>query len=209
VTLDMEELGADQRAAFTALVQAAAARLHATGRHLAVYVPRPGPGGAVAYDWPALGAAVDLVLCSGYNEHWSGGPPGPTTTAVGFGSVLDQALGLVGSAKAVPVLGAFGYRWSPARGAQLVSSVEAERLRRHAEGTTIRSDGSERFAVGTDVVVYETAGGLRARAAAARAAGARWLGLFSLGREPAAFWPGLATARTAHRRRRAAHTTLQ
>jgi spore germination protein len=195
VTLDMEELRAGQRAAFTALVREAAARVHAAGRRLAVYVPRPGPGGAAAYDWAALAAAADLVLCSGYNEHWAGGPPGPTTTAGGFGAVLDQALTLAGPAKAVPVVGAFGYRWSARRGGELVSSAHARALRRRAGGTATRSDGSERFRVGSDVVVYETAAGLRARAAAARAAGARWLGLFSLGREPAEFWRGLATSR--------------
>jgi hypothetical protein len=60
-----------------------------------------------------------------------------------------------------------------------------------------RSDGSERFRAGADTVVYETTAGLRARAAAARSAGARWIGLFSLGREPPAFWRGLETARGA------------
>ncbi|HEY4098335.1 MAG TPA: hypothetical protein VGM33_22615 [Baekduia sp.] len=201
VTLDMEELLPEQGPAFTALVRAAAARVHATGRHLAVYVSRPGPPSAAVYDWPALAASADLVLCSGYNEHWAGGPPGPTTTAGGFGTVLTQALQLVGPAKAVPVLGAFGYRWSPGSAGQLVSSVEAQRLRTSGAGTTaIRSDGSESFRVGSDVVVYETAAGLRARARAARAAGARWIGLFSLGREPATFWPNLTTARIAHRR---------
>jgi len=54
---------------------------------------------------------------------------------------------------------------------------------------------NERFRVGEDTVVYETAAGLRARVRAARAAGARWIGLFSLGREPARFWDGFETAR--------------
>ena len=43
VTLDMEELRADQRGEFSALVRQAAASLHAVDRKLAVYVPRPGP----------------------------------------------------------------------------------------------------------------------------------------------------------------------
>jgi spore germination protein len=205
VTLDMEELRPRQRGVFTALVRAAAAHVHAGGRRLAVYVPRPGPGSAAAYDWSALAAAADLVLCSGYNEHWAGGPPGPTTTTAGFATVLDRALALAGPAKAVPVLGAFGYRWSSGRG-RLVSTTAAGRLRRRAGGAAVRVDGSERFQLGGDVVVYETVAGLRARAAAARAAGARWLGLFSLGREPVTFWAGLATARSVGR---APHRSLQ
>jgi spore germination protein YaaH len=195
VTLDMEGLRPEQRDAFTALVQAVAARVHASHRRLAVYVPRPGPGSAAAYDWAALSAAADLLLCSGYNEHWAGGPPGPITTTPGFARMLDQALTQAGPDKAVPLLGAFGYRWRPGRKGRLVSSTGAQRLRRRTGSAAVRADGSERFRVGRDTVVYETTTGLRARAAASRAAGARWLGLFSLGRESAAFWHGLATAR--------------
>ncbi|MDX6729561.1 MAG: hypothetical protein QOK49_4366 [Baekduia sp.] len=199
VTLDMEELRAGQRRAFTALVAAAAQRLRDRGRRLAVYVPRPGPGGAAAYDWAALAHSADLVLTAGYNEHWSGGAPGPTTTTAGFARVVDRGLALAGPRKAVPLLGAFGYRW-PARGSgRLISTVEADRLRRTQGVHGRTADGSVRFRAGGDTVVYETVAGLRARAAAARAAGATWIGLFSLGREPARFWHGLKTARSARR----------
>jgi hypothetical protein len=195
VTLDMEELAPAQRDAFSRLVAEAAARLHAAGRALAVYVPRPGPGEGAAYDWAAIAAHADLLLCAGYNEHWAGGPPGPPATTAGFRAVVDRALQLAGRGTAVPLLGAFGYRWPPGARGELISSTEARALRHRVGVRPLRSDGSERFAAGADTVVYETAAGLRARAAAARAAGARWIGLFSLGREPAAFWSGMATAR--------------
>jgi spore germination protein YaaH len=195
VTLDMEELTGDERDAFTGLVAGAAARLHAAGRRLAVYVPRPGPGGAAAYDWAALAGQADLVLTAGYNEHWSGGRAGPIATSAGFAAVVDRGLELAGPAKAVPLLGAFGYRWrAPGRGA-LVSSIDADRLRRRHHARSQASDGARRFRIGGDTVVYETAAGLRARAAIARAHGARWIGLFSLGREPIAFWRQLPTHR--------------
>jgi spore germination protein YaaH len=195
VTLDMEELRPAQRDAFTTLVREAAARLHAAGRKLAVYVPRPGPGEGAAYDWAALAAHADLVLCAGYNEHWAGGPPGPVTTTPGFAAVLERALEQAGPARAVPLLGAFGYRWAPGAEGELLSTVDARRLRAARGATAVAADGSERFADGAATVVYETELGLRSRAAAARAAGARWIGLFSLGREPAGFWTRLATAR--------------
>lgn len=201
VTLDMEGLAPEQRGAFTALVQAVAASVHATGRKLAVYVPRPGPGSAAAYDWAAIAASADLLLASGYNEHWAGGPPGPITTAAGFSTMLGQALAQAGSGKAVPLVGAFGYRWRPGHYGRMVSSAGAQRLRHRSGTAAVRADGSETFRVGRDTVYYETTAGLRARATAARAAGAQWLGLFSLGREPKAFWHGLATARE--------HSTLQ
>jgi spore germination protein YaaH len=202
VTLDMEQIRPDQRDAFTALVRDAAASVHAAHRRMAVYVPRPGGTSARAYDSAALARAVDLVLCSGYNEHWSGGPPGPVTSSGGFAAVLRQGLHDAGPAKAVPLLGAFGYRWTPSAGGRLVSSADAARLRATSGARGVRSDGSERFMVGGDTVVYETTAGLRARAAAARSAGARWIGLFSLGREQPALWKHVTTHREAARARR-------
>jgi spore germination protein len=199
VTLDMEELRPAQRDAFTTLVRESAARLHAAGRKLAVYVPRPGPGEGAAYDWAALAAHADLVLCSGYNEHWAGGPPGPVSTTPGFSAVVDRALEQAGPARAVPLLGAFGYRWAPGAPGELLSTVDARRLRASRPGTATALDGSERFRDGAATVVYETELGLRSRAATAREAGARWIGLFSLGREPAGFWTGFVTDRTARR----------
>jgi spore germination protein len=191
VTLDMEELRPPQRPAFTALVATAAARLHAAGRRLAVYVPRTGG----AYDWKAIAARADLLLAAGYNEHWSLSPPGPVTTSKGFADVRDRALDAAGAGKAVPLLGAFGYRWAPGRPGTLIGSADAELLRRRTGARGQVSDGSERFRVGADTVVYETVAGLRARAAAAREAGAQWIGLFSLGREPRRFWTGFSTLR--------------
>jgi hypothetical protein len=185
VTLDMEELRGDQRAAFRALVREAAASVHGAGRKLAVYVPRPGPVAGRAYDWRAISRAADLLLASGYNEHWAGGPPGPVTTAAGFDVVVRRALGSAGARKAVPVLAAFGYRWPAGGRGQLISTRDAERLPR---GGRLRDGG--------DTVHYNSTARMRAQARAARAAGARWIGLFSLGREAEGFWKGMATART-------------
>jgi spore germination protein len=195
-TLDMEELRPSQRAAFSTLVREAAIALHAVHRRLAVYVMRTG----AAYDWRALAASADLVLVSGYNEHWSGSRPGPTMTSGGFASTTRRALALAGPRRAVPVLGAFGYRWAPGVPGRLISSTDAGALRVRTGGPPVVRDGSARFRLGADTVVYETVAGLRARAREARAAGARWIGLFSLGREPARFWRGLVTARSAHQR---------
>jgi hypothetical protein len=196
-TLDMEELRPSQRGAFSALVRAAATALHAVHRRFAVYVMRTG----AAYDWRALAASADLLLASGYNEHWSASAPGPTMTSAGFAATTRRALALAGPRHAVPVLGAFGYRWAPGAPGRLIASTDAGALRVRNGARTLFRDGSARFRVGADTVVYETAAGLRARAVEARAAGARWIGLFSLGREPARFWRGLVTARSAHQPR--------
>jgi spore germination protein YaaH len=191
VTLDMEELEPSQRAAFTRLVGEAASALHAADRRLAVYVSRTG----AEYDWKALAHRADLLLAAGYNESWAGGRPGPITTPKGFEEVVDRSLQAAGRRKAVPLLGAFGYRWPASGRGRLIGSDDALRLRRKLRAHGQRADGNERFTHGEETVVYATAAGLRARWREARGAGVRWIGLFSLGREPERFWDGLPTAR--------------
>jgi hypothetical protein len=178
VTLDFEEFPVAERDDFTALVAEVGAELHARGQRLAVYVPR----GSDAYDEAALARLADLVLASGYNEHWAGGPAGPVATLDGFAAVSRRAVGIAGE-KAAPVLGAFGYRWPAGGGtATMISSVEAEALRARIGG----APGA--FAADGDAVHYATAADLRAQLRAAREARAHWVALFSLGREPAGFW---------------------
>jgi spore germination protein YaaH len=107
VTLDMEELAPEQREAFTTLVGEAASALHAAGRRLAVYVSRTG----AEYDWKAIARHADLLLAAGCNESSAGSRPGPITTPKGFGEVVERSRRAAGRRKAVPLLGAFGYRW--------------------------------------------------------------------------------------------------
>ena len=191
VTLDMEELRPFQRRAFTALVREASTALDAADRKLAVYVSRS----SRAYDWRALARHADLLLAAGYNESWAGSKPGPVTTPKGFADVVDRSLTAAGRRKAVPLLGAFGYRWPQSGRGELIGSDDALRLRRSLDAPAQRMAGNERFTAGGDTVVYATAAGLRARWSEARDAGVRWIGVFSLGREPAHFWDGLETSR--------------
>jgi hypothetical protein len=194
VTLDMEELTPTQRPAFTALVREAAAALRRVDRRLAVYVPRT----ARAYDWRALADAADLLLAAGYNESYAGSRPGPITTPRGFDAVVERSLRSAGRRKAVPLLGAFGYRWPRHGRGELIATDDALALRRRTRAHTRHADGHERFRAGSATVIYQTAAGLRARWRDARAAGAGWVGLFTLGSEPAHFWDGLETRRGAH-----------
>jgi spore germination protein len=197
ITLDIEQLPPAQSGSYAALVRALAARLHSQHEQLAVYVPRrTAHGGDHDYDWPSLARYADLLIASGYDEHAAGGPPGPVTTTTGFAQMLGYAAG-ISHAKVAPAIGAFGYSW-PGRGAgaaQLVSSIDAERLRHLAGVVSHRVGGEVTFRAGGRIVYYEDARALGARAHAARDRGMRWLALFSLGREPDSFWRGVKTAR--------------
>ncbi|HYB29319.1 MAG TPA: hypothetical protein VEF89_22100 [Solirubrobacteraceae bacterium] len=198
ITLDIEPLAVSQSGAYSGLVEAVAARLHAQHEQLAVYVPRRTvQGGDRAYDWLTLARYADLLIASGYDERTASDPPGPITTAAGFAQMLDYAAG-VSRWRVAPALGAFGYIW-PARGGpgELLSTVAADQLRRQARAR-LRGGGSDTFFTADgSIVYYQTSAALAARARDARDAGMRWLALFSLGREPDSFWSHITTARQA------------
>lgn len=201
MTLDVEPLPLHLSAAYSELVRALVGRLHAQGEHLAVYVPRRTAGGGdAAYDWRALAANSDLLIASGYDEHSAASHPGPVTTAAGFAQMLDYAAA-ISRRRIAPAIGSFGYIW-PATGGRgrLISSLAAGRLRRQSGARLQGAGGDAFFRVNGRVVHYQSARALDARARDAQAAGMRWLALFSLGREPDAFWSHLTTARQAARR---------
>jgi len=191
ITLDIEGLAESVRDPYSDLVRRLDSRLARAKRSLAVYVPRrtSAPPGATAapYDWASLSGAADLVLASGYNEHYSGGPAGPITTSAGFASVLDYAAGF-STTRIAPTIGAFGYEWPFGGGpGELVSTRQIEQSPPSFIGTY--SDGEVAYLTAGAVSWSETTEGMRMRRDAAAAAGFKWLGLFSLGRESPGFWP--------------------
>lgn len=197
LTLDIEGLTPGQRTAYTALVEELAARLHASGRRLAVYAPRRTAARpttyAGAYDWPRLAAAADLLLASGYNEHHASSRPGPITTSTGFAAMTRYAAS-ISRQRIAPTLGAIGYRWPLDGGpGTLVSSLDAEADRQARGLGATMVDGEVSYFSGDSVVWYETGAGLASRAGIALAARMSWLALFSLGREPLSFWAGCGT----------------
>jgi spore germination protein len=187
VTLDMEEMLPRQKAAYSTLVAQLAAALHANRRKLAIYAVRRTAtdvdDGAAAYDWTALARAADLVLASGYNEHSATTTPGPVTTEAGFAALAAYAAA-TSPAKVAPTMGAFGYQWSGGT-ARMISSADAER--RWPVAAEVGS-ADDRSAPAAAPAWYESAEDLWAREQAARRAGAKWIGLFTLGREPERFW---------------------
>lgn len=204
VTLDMEEMAPEHRRPFTTLLRKLARELHRQKRRLAVYALRRTRTevrvSAYAYDWPKLAAAADLLLASGYNEHGQSTGPGPVTTRHGFRQLADYAAH-ISRRKVAPTMGAFGYRWPAGGGrAELVPSGQAE-LRWPMAATVGDADGRH-LVSGGDQIYYESAEDLWARERTVRAVGSRWIGLFSLGREPARFWPGSTLGRASLRVRR-------
>jgi len=81
LSLDLENAGAEDRAALSSFVAELARHLHALHRRLAVVVdgvPREEPRRQTyLYDDRALSAAADSVFVLGWGVHWEGSAPGP------------------------------------------------------------------------------------------------------------------------------------
>jgi outer membrane protein OmpA-like peptidoglycan-associated protein len=188
VTLDMEEMLPRQKASYSTLVAQLASALHAKHRKLAVYAVRRTAtdvdDSAAAYDWTALARAADLVLASGYNEHAATTAAGPITTRAGFAALASYAAA-TSRTKVAPTIGAFGYEWTGA-GTRMLSSADAER--RWPVAAEVGSADGRAETTGSTRTFFESAEDLWAREQAVRRAGSRWIGLFTLGREPERFW---------------------
>jgi hypothetical protein len=75
----------------------------------------------------------------------------------------------------------------------LIATLDADARRRALGVTGTLSDGAISYILPVGAqVVYETGGGAASRVQQARAAGLRWYGMFSMGRETADFWSGLS-----------------
>ena len=196
VTIDIEDLAASDRAAFSSLVARVAARLRRHGRRLAVYAPgTDGVGSGAAYDWSSLAHSASLLLVSTYARGVGSPTPGPASSGASFAAAAERADAV--SAKTVaPTLEAVGYSWPVAGGpATILSASAAARHRARCRAKAITRDDVRTFTCHGRRVYYPTGRELRAQARDARDRGIRWIGLYSLGREPSGFWKGLVTAR--------------
>jgi spore germination protein YaaH len=196
VTIDIEDLAASDRAAFSALVARVAAALHRHGRKLAVYAPgSDGVGSGAAYDWSSLARSANLLLVSTYARGVTSPTPGPASSGTSFVAAAGRAAA-VSRRRVAPTLEAVGYSWPVAGGpATILPATGAARRRARCHARVTTRDDAASFTCRGARVYYPTARELRAQAHEARKRGIRWLALFSLGREPARFWKGFATSR--------------
>lgn len=107
VMLDFEEFPAAAQPAYVAFIRELKAAFAPHGWKVAVTVPFDDP------DWKlaAYSDAADRVFLMGYDEHWSGGTPGPIASQQWFARTLARDLRQLDPARTVLCIGNYAYDW--------------------------------------------------------------------------------------------------
>lgn len=132
VNIDLEGVPAADRPYYNVFLAELKERFRPYGYLLTVSIPgktsdSPSNSWSGAYDYAFIGRTADLVAIMTYDEHWSGGPPGPIASQPWVRQVLDYAVKTMPREKILVGIAAYGYDWS-ATGSRAVRWNEAEAL---------------------------------------------------------------------------------
>jgi spore germination protein YaaH len=204
--LDLENDGARDRTALSSFVVALAARLHATGRELAVDVDgveREDPGRATwFYDDRVLATAADTVFVMAWGVHWERSAPGPIAPLPYVRAVARRLAGLPHARRFVLGVPMYGLDW-PGHGGRAQPASALQYAGAMALADSVGAVPARDPASGEMTFTYSRAGAIHhvwfldARAVADRLAIARRFGLaaglWRLGEEDQALWglPGV------------------
>ncbi|HOJ77381.1 MAG TPA: glycosyl hydrolase family 18 protein [Bacillota bacterium] len=117
VNIDFENVPAGYRSHLTAFFRELAAVLQPRGLLVTASVPAktyddqksPHSG---AFDFPALAPYLDQVMIMAYDQHYSGGPPGPVASYPWVERVINYTLKSFPANKVVLGLAGYGYDWT-------------------------------------------------------------------------------------------------
>jgi spore germination protein YaaH len=133
INIDIENVAPADRRAFSAFMQELCDRFHEKGLAVTIDVPaktwdNPKGGWPGAYDYVHLGKCCDLVMLMCYDEHWSGGEPGPIGSKPWVRRCLQYATRAMPRHKVVLGVPFYGYDWPKTGRAKAYTSRGVNRL---------------------------------------------------------------------------------
>lgn len=133
LNVDFENVGAQDRAAFTTFIRELAAAMDKAGATLSVDLsPDSGSDWTDAYDYAELGKSADYIVLMGYDEHWSGGPAGSVSSLPWLQSGLGKLIESVPASKVILGLPLYTRNWPDGAKSQdwtIIQQNEAVRAR--------------------------------------------------------------------------------
>ncbi len=117
INIDFEGVPAQDRANYNKLLSELSRLLKPGGFLLTVSIPaktadNPSNAWYGAYDYRTIGKTADLVAVMTYEEHWSGGSPGPVASLPWVQRVMDYTVRNIPREKVLMGIPAYGYDWS-------------------------------------------------------------------------------------------------
>ena len=116
LNIDFESIPKGDRAVYTSFVQEVAAALQSKGLKLMVSVPAttqdlPNDNWFGAYDYAALGQAVDILQVMTYDQHGPWSRPGPVAALPWVQACIAYSLTIAPASKISQGLNAYAYNW--------------------------------------------------------------------------------------------------
>ncbi|EGW36157.1 glycosyl hydrolase family 18 protein [Desulfosporosinus sp. OT] len=113
VHVDFEGLEAPYRIPFLAFLESLKATLHDQGMLLTIAIPaKRSEGEAPGYDFAGIGRLCDSITLMTYDQHFSGGSPGPIASLPWMTETLDYAIRYIPHEKLLLGIPVYGYDWS-------------------------------------------------------------------------------------------------
>jgi len=192
LNIDFENIPARAGAAFLSFLRELRERLpDETILSVALYGRVRAVSGDV-YDYARIAPLVDRIFVMAYDEHWSGGSPGPVSTIRWCRSVADYSLRVIGEEKLIMGIPFYGRAWADQNHSRALVYSTTERLLNTMEPINIRREnGTPAFNYNVNITVrvyYEDEYSISARLEMYKSMGVKAVGFWRVGQETPKVW---------------------
>ncbi|NMB45906.1 MAG: SH3 domain-containing protein [Firmicutes bacterium] len=147
INVDFEHVYPSDREYFSQFLRELSARLRPAGIMITAAIPaktadNPSSSWSGAFDYKAIGEAVDRVMLMAYDQHYAGGAPGPIASIGWVDRVLQFAVSQIPREKLILGIAGYGYSWRTAGQAHSVTYQKAIELA--AQGSGIQWDATHK-----------------------------------------------------------------
>ncbi len=195
VQIDFEAVSRDDADSFFGFLEELKSRLPA-GKMLSVAIPARTKSVQDAYDYSRISAIVDRVVIMAYDEHWSGGSPGPVASLSWCARVLDYARSQIDKDKLIMGLPLYGRAWQDKRLAKAMRYQAAQDIVSDKKSSTgYTSELGAYFEYSENVVVkvfYEDDRSLLEKLKLYEAGDVHCVSFWRIGQSSPEFWSKLA-----------------